>query len=320
MRDLKKILCVVDPTSDEQPAIHRSAWLAQQTGAEVELLVCYYNQYLTGGRFFESAALEKARQDAITEQRKLLKKLAEPLQQSSVNVKTTAVWDHPLDEGIIRRAITTDADLVVKDTHHHSTLSRAMFSNTDWNLIRNCPKPLWLVKAREMSATPTFIAAIDPMNEHDKPAALDDELLQTCNYLGEKVGAEVHAFHSYDPRVAMATATANAYIPVSMGLDEIRAQMEEAHGKRFAEVTDFHEIGEERRHLVCGMAHEELPDTAKELSADVVVMGAVARNRWQRLFIGATAEKTLELLPCDLLVIKPDWFVTPVAAENNEAA
>ena len=49
-------------------------------------------------------------------------------------------------------------------------------------------------------------------------------------------------------------------------------------------------------------------------------MGAVSRNRWKRLFIGATAERTLEYLPCDLLIIKPDWFQTPVEQHTHEAA
>ncbi len=50
------------------------------------------------------------------------------------------------------------------------------------------------------------------------------------------------------------------------------------------------------------------------------LMGAVARNRWKRLFIGATAERTLEFLPCDLLIVKPDWFETPVSRINPDAA
>ena len=318
MRKLNKILCVVDPTSDTHPALERSAWLAEKSGAELELLICFYNEYLTGDRFFDSPSLEKARRDAVEQEEEKLEKLAKPLADAGISVVTTALWDHPLHEGIVRRALGSGADLVVKDTHHHSAVTRAFFSNTDWNLIRTCPTPLWLAKARNIGASPTIVAAIDPMNENDKPAALDDEILQSCNFLAAETGASVHAFHSYDPRVAMASATANAYIPVSMGLTEIRQQMEEIHGKRFGEVADFHEIPEENRHLVCGMAHEELPDIATELEADVVAMGAVARNRWQRLFIGATAEKTLELLPCDLLVIKPDWFVTPVEAADPE--
>jgi universal stress protein E len=49
-------------------------------------------------------------------------------------------------------------------------------------------------------------------------------------------------------------------------------------------------------------------------------MGAVSRNRWKRLFIGATAERTLEHLPCDLLIVKPDWFQTPAEISDERAA
>ena len=68
------------------------------------------------------------------------------------------------------------------------------------------------------------------------------------------------------------------------------------------------------------MTHEELPEHASKLNADVVVMGAVSRNRWKRLFIGATAERTLEFVPCDMLIIKPDWFHTPVDISTPDAA
>ena len=158
------------------------------------------------------------------------------------------------------------------------------------------------------------------MNEHDKPAALDDEILGISKYLGEKTGGSVHAFHSYDPRIAVATATANAYIPVSLPFDEIELQMHEDHQKRFGEITSFHSIDDDKAHLASGLTHEELAALANKIDASVVVMGAVARNRWKRLFIGATAERTLEHLPCDLLIVKPDWFQTPVESGAHEAA
>ena len=320
MKELKKILAVVDPTVADQPAVGRAAWLAKSSGAELELLVCYYNEYLSGDRLFDSPSLEKARDEVIRNHEKHLETLAEPLRADGVVVKTSAVWDHPLYEGIVRHAVETGTDLVVKDTHHHSAVTRALLTNTDWNLIRTCPVPLWLGKPTTLADNPVFIAAIDPMHQHDKPAALDDEILHVAKGIADKVGGDVHAFHSYDPRIAVATATANAYIPVSLPFDEIEQQMHEDHEKRFIEITDFHEIAKENAHLIAGLTHEELPAIAGKLDAAVVVMGAVARNSWKRLFIGATAERTLEDLPCDLLIIKPDWFQTPVVLENHEAA
>jgi universal stress protein E len=320
MHELSKILSVIDPTVKEQPGMHRAAWLAKKTGAELELLVCYYNEYLSGDRLFDSPSLEKARNEVIGSHSKHLEELAEPLRADGVVVTTSAVWDHPLYEGIVRHVVSSGADIVVKDTHHHSVVSRALLTNTDWNLIRTCPAPLWLVKPIDLEDKPVFVAAIDPMNEHDKPAALDDEILQTSKFIAEKVGGQVHAFHSYDPRIAVATATANAYIPVSLPFDEIEQQMHEDHQKRFHEITSFHSIDDDKSHLVAGLTHEELPLVAEQLHAAVVVMGAVSRNRWKRLFIGATAERTLEHLPCDLLIIKPDWFQTPVEQQSHEAA
>ena len=207
MQKLSKILAVIDPTVREQPGMHRAAWLAKKTGAELELLVCYYNEYLSGDRLFDSPSLEKARSEVIGSHSKHLEDMAEPLRNDGVVVTTSAVWDHPLHEGVVRHSVETSADLVVKDTHHHSAISRALLTNTDWNLIRTCPTPLWLVKPIDLAEEPVFVAAIDPMNEHDKPAALDDEILQTSKFLATGVGGHVHAFHSYDPRIAVATST-----------------------------------------------------------------------------------------------------------------
>jgi len=320
MHKIKRIMSVIDPTEKTQPAMQRAAWLAEKTGAELELFICYYNEYLSGDRLFDSPSLEKARQELLSSQAGLLDKLAEPLRESGLNVTTTALWDHPLYEGIVRHAAATGADLVFKDTHHHSAVSRALLTNTDWNLIRACAVPLWLVKPNDFSDTPTYVAAIDPLNEHDKPAALDDEILVLSRTLAEASDGEVRAFHSYDPRIAVATATANAYIPVSLPFDEIEKQMREQHEQRFNEVVRFHKIDEDKSHLVAGLTHEELPELASEINADVVVMGAVSRNRWKRLFIGATAERTLEHLPCDLLIVKPDWFQTPEEISDEQAA
>lgn len=320
MDKLDQIMCVIDPTVDEQPALQRAAWLADAAGTRLELYICYYNEYLSGGRLFDAPSLDDTRKEIIAGFEKRLEELAEPLRKSGLDVTTCVIWDHPLYEGIVRHAAAIGADIVFKDTHDHSALSRALLTNTDWNLIRTCASPLWLVKARELAEKPVFIAAIDPMNEHDKPAALDDEILVLSRELATASGADLHVLHTYDPRMAIATTTANAYIPVSLPFDEMEKQMRELHGKRFQEMVDYHDIDADHAHLVSGLTHEELPALAEKLDAAVVVMGAVARNRLKRLFIGSTAERTLDHLPCDLLIVKPNWFKSPVESAGSQTS
>jgi universal stress protein E len=309
MTEFSRILCVVDPTADNQPAIQRAAWLAGSSGAALELFICYYNEYLHGDQFFDSGSFKRTRDEAVEAHKNRLEKMAQPFRDKGISVSTYSVWEHPLYEAVARHAASVDADVVFKETHHHHPAPmRGVFSNTDWNLIRTCPVPLWLVKPTEISDKPVFIAAIDPTHEHDKPAALDDAILTISRSLAKITGGEVHAFHSFDPRLAFPVATANAYIPVLLEIEEVGKLVRTAHEKRFFELTRSHDLDADRSHFVSGMAHQELPALAKELSASVVVMGAIARNRLKRLFIGSTAERTLEELPCDLLIVKPDWY------------
>ena len=76
MQNVKKILCVIDPTTEAQPALHRAAWLAKRSGAELTLLICYYNEYLSGERFFDAPSLGKARKEVMDRQEEFLDGLA----------------------------------------------------------------------------------------------------------------------------------------------------------------------------------------------------------------------------------------------------
>ncbi len=302
------ILCVIDPTTSVQPALHRAAWLAQKLARPINLFICYFDEHLSGQRFYDAPSLASARGSVLDEKKAYLDELAAPLRESGIDVSTSVSWDQPLHEGILRHAEGIDAALVMKDTHHHSALQRAFFGHTDWNLIRECPIPLWLVQPRDVKASPVILAAIDPAHRNDKPASMDNRILAVSQKLGAATDGIIHAFHCYDPRIALATATANAYLPVSLPLAEVEKDMRERHLERFEEVIDFLGIPDDRKHLVCGAAHEMLPELASSVDADVVVMGAIARNAVKRMYIGSTAERTLEQLPCDMLIIKPDWF------------
>ncbi|HEX5789007.1 MAG TPA: universal stress protein [Woeseiaceae bacterium] len=308
---IARILCVVDPTVEAQPALARAAWFAGCVGATLELLVCFYDEYLAGTRFDDAESLRQMRESAMAGLRERLEGHAAPLRADGLDVHTAVTWDHPLHDGIVRHAARTNADLVFKDTHHHGALSRSMFTNTDWNLIRNCASPLWLVKPGGQPRQPIFLAAIDPLHANDKPAALDDKILQTAAALSAATAGKMHAFHAYDARFALTSVAENAYVPVPLLADELRKDMHRRHDARFRELTEFHGIGPDRAHLVEGLTHEVLPELARELSATVVVIGAVSRSRVGRLFIGSTAERTLEHLPCDLLIVKPDWHSVP---------
>ena len=283
------ILVVVDATAPaHQPALARAAWLAKQAGARVELFACEFDPDLDSGR-----AAAEAREQALLQRRRMLEELAAPLRQQGLTVGVDVVWDHPFDAAILKKAAAHDYWLVAKDTHHHNLAQRTLLTNVDWHLIRTCPVPLLLVKDRKLAVAPNVLAAVDPVNEHDKPAALDDRIYTFAADLARNLRGRLHVVHSY-------ATPLGAELPA----DTVKLIADE-HREAMARFLDTHAALEGRPHLYEGAAHECLQQAAKEHAADFVVMGAVARRGLKRLFIGSTAERVLDRLPCDLVIIKP---------------
>lgn len=66
-------------------------------------------------------------------------------------------------------------------------------------------------------------------------------------------------------------------------------------------------------HIVQGGPDREIPRVAKEIKADLVVMGTVARTGIKGVVIGNTAESILSQLECSVLAVKPKAFVSPIS-------
>lgn len=307
----KEILSVIDPTVTEQPAMSRAAQLAAAFGASLELFICDYDQYLAGGRMFDSRSLEKARESLLSRDVQRLEKLRAPLLQKGLEVEVDARWGHPLDRGIAQKALEAQPLLVAKDTHYHAALKRTLLSNTDWNLIRSCPAPLLLVKPRALAPRPTILAAVDPTHEHDKPAELDKAILAFAKELCTALKGHLHVLHVFDTAPAIAAASDTPITTLSVPVQELTAGVEAQHREALEQLLAEYPVELEDVHFEEGVPHEILVRKATELEADFVVMGAVSRSGLKRVFVGSTAERVLDLLPCDLVVIKPVGFEGP---------
>ena len=198
MAKRKTILAIIDPTSKAQPALKRAEWLAKTQKLAIELFICEYDQALAGDRFFDTSALKKARAGLMDRLRARLEALAEPLRAQGLRVSVDAAWDRPLHTALLRKIERSQPWIVLKDTHYHPAIRRSIFSNTDWNLIRGCGAPLWLVKPHEDSAIKSILAAVDPLHERDKPARLDNKIIRTARALADAAGAKLRIVHAFD--------------------------------------------------------------------------------------------------------------------------
>jgi universal stress protein E len=157
-----------------------------------------------------------------------------------------------------------------------------------------------------------ILACVDPVHEHDQPAALDVRILDEARQFAERMDGDLHALHCYDVAPAIAAAGASAAPATPAVAEQLAAEIRDSHAEHFNRLTASHGMAPDHAHLVAGPATAQLPGMARQLKADLLVMGAVCRSRFQRAIVGSTAERVLDRLPCDVLVVKPPRFESPV--------
>ena len=312
MRPVKHVLVIVDPTSDVQHCVQKGASVARAMGAVLELFICDYE-----AGAFPSLGLPRQVVDEVWKQRhahaeEKLRMLAQPLRETGLRVLTDCARRESLHAGVVDKVQKYGVDLVVKDTHFHSAISRALFTNADWHLIRECPVPLMLTKSAQWSSPIRVAAALDPGHTDDKPASLDHELLEAARNLAAAMKGEALAVHVFDPLLVMAgmAATGSGIGAVPVVDVELIKSLREFHDREFRAVLARHADFAGPADLIDGAPLTELPAYAERRKIDMLVMGAVSRSAIRRFLVGSTAERLLDRLPCDILIVKPDLHPT----------
>lgn len=310
MKNFSRILVGIDPHDVSLNAAALGARLAAGAGASLELFAPVYNAQISLAHFENRQSLQHARDILVERHRERLVAHVARLGFDGP-VECHAAWDHPLEEALIRRVLERGADLLVVALPVGTGGARPL-SAAQWQLVRHCPSAVLLTRGGEWRDQPTVVAAVDPGGHHGRHDALDVRILLAAGRLADSVGGTVHAFHAWQK--SLRALIGEVELPLSTSLPE--TGMEDRHREAVYAVLAAADASPARVAVIGGRPEAALPEYCGEVQADVVVMGAIARNPFGRIFIGSTAERVLDRLPCDLLVVKPEAFRTPVSRER----
>lgn len=297
MLELNNVVVALDPHQEYQPALTKVLALARLAEFDITLISSEYAQHLVEGYDFQAMDLPVLREQYLEERKRVLEDLATPLRDNGLRVETRAIWGHPAHRVVVSEAIRQHADLVIAHTRRHSSLSRMILTPNDWQLVRACPMPLLLVKEQDWQATPQILAAVDPMHSRSKPEALDRKILTIATAFAALTGGKLHVLHSYNP------------VHLTSGQLERAARQ---HRSALRRLLDDFDIPAASQHLINEAPEYALSLMVQNIPVDIVVMGAISRNMAADIVLGSTTERVLDFLASDILVVKPDGFVSPV--------
>ena len=306
MNTIKRILAVIDPTKDDHHGLARSIDLAKKSGASITAFMTVYDfsyEMTTMLSFEEREAMRKA---VINDRELWLKDIISTY--PDVNITTLVVWHNRPFEAIINTVIEQEYDLVVKSTHQHGALKSVIFTPTDWHLVRKCPTPVLFVKEMAWPEQGNILAAVNAVSENDEHVALNKRIIKDAQFLCELANAKLNLVNAYPATPINIAIEIPEFNP---GL--YNESVKKHHIESTNELAQTFSLTNEQCFIEEGLPEDVIPDVANRLNSELVVIGTVGRTGLSAALVGNTAEHVIDSLDCDVLALKPDGYVSPLA-------
>ena len=321
MRRFKNILFVVEPDSDCTAAFARAVELAKENQAD--LTVMDVVEHIPDERWMAVTALTpKEIVDSIAEERRESLNRMIHSDSDGVNVDVRIESGRVFLEAI--KAVLADGfDLVVKAVAP-TPAGVTFFASIDMHLLRKCPCPVWIVGEEDNEKYRVILAAVDLHPEDDSSDKLNRQILEMAASLALAEFAELHIVHVWSlvheeflrsARLGFSEVDIEAMATEERTVRESRLQrlLDDIDGVSNTDAVDFLVP---TLHIEKGNPKTVVPDVARKLGAELVVMGTLGRSGIPGFFIGNTAEDILESIDCSVLAIKPPGFTSPVSASR----
>lgn len=209
------------------------------------------------------------------------------VEYASLVVANVARWANKLLEG---------SDNVVIKVGERS--SRSFYTSADWQLLRQLHTPLLVASPRKWQSKAVVLATVDVSSDNPVQTQLNRNVLAEAKRWATMKNCDLHV----------------AYVlPVLKLLDELtiiepyqvlEKKGAEAKAKLIGLLQEM-QVGETSVILSAGPPADELAHIASKCGADLVVIGSMGRDGLRGYLKGNTAERIIQKLRTDLLVIHP---------------
>lgn len=305
------IMVILDKDLKSSPALLRAAALARKSGDRLVLALFEYDSALA------RAAARKFDLDAYLQgRRRKLEEFAASIPGNGLQVEARYFWGRPLLARMLQAVLAENPQLVFKDVHAEPALRRLLFTSLDLDLLRHCPEPLMLVHPSPGALPKHILAAVDPLDEHERPHELNVRILDMARRLAMQCDALMDVVHVFEfMPFPVGPEVLNGWTPDVALIHKLR----DLHNDALQTLCKRSGIPPDHVHLLDGEPGRVITEFAASRHCDLVIMGTVQRSTFERLAMGSVAERLLDQLDCGVLALKPDGFRARLQAELEHA-
>jgi len=266
-----------------------------------------------------SSSIDELKEVIISERRLEILGHFEADQDISSQMTIIFKFGNPVVE-IIKEAIRSGHDLVIKAASGNKTFKDYLFGNIAVKLLRKCPCPVLIVKPSEGESFQKILAPVDPktVREVTTNNGVNEDLmcrkiLDITIFMAQIEDSHLDIFHCWFLPGETLLASGRTRVATDK-LNQMKMLAEKIHNQRINTLAAEYDLSDIRHSVVVrkGDPGEMIVDYADKNGIDLIVMGTIGRSGLAGLLIGSTAEKLIDRVNCSILAIKPANFQSPI--------
>lgn len=265
----QKMFVVVDPNDEQHVALER----VKRTSQLQEVKPFVHVFVAVDGDAVDTRAYNA---NLVRDQSWFEDNIRSVLNEAGVEHLIEVSWSSEWQESIMQAAKRANADLIYLPVHAKTANRRFMFTESKWELLKGAYCPVVLIRPGAREERKTVLAAVNFQATRDVQIELNEKILETARRLAGIYNADMHVVNGY--------------------LDS----MNYPDRGRLANETG---VDTAKIHVDNGYTAEVVSKVADDIQADLVIMGTLGQNGMTKTRRGNTAERLIDALDTDVMVI-----------------
>ncbi|MBT7953470.1 MAG: universal stress protein [Gammaproteobacteria bacterium] len=274
MVQINNIFVVIDPSTDKQNALQRAMKIAKVVDAKIHAYLCL-------SPTIESHDPEALRRVELARYEPWVENIAETARAEGFNISTEVEWSTDWRHALGDAARRAKSDLIVKSSHRRTAAKRLMMTSSDLALLESTSCSVQLVSSNVVEDLEKVLISVDVKREDEKYQGILNSVIAYGKAVESSAHdkGELHAVYSYS------------------GSDEFR---------HLTDIAKRIEIDTSRVHAVQGNPEEGIVEVAKEIEADIIVVGLSTKSTLANRIFGSMVDRLLNNIDHDILIVVPE--------------
>jgi len=279
-----RLFVIVDPTAEHQMGLVKALLIAKLGDCHLHACLCVYEDIEQAGPY---ASRKEFKRHMLAQADARLEQWLQPCKLSDVSYSSEVIWNSNWVEGLVRAVQKSNCDLVIKSSYQHSPARRFFSTTSDFYLMRHCACPILFTHQAQEWQSDRILACLDLAADDPRHARLNHDIMRNALAFADIVGMDLY----------IACAFQGVLGGAQLGLAAHR------DGITPAQVGEYYGLAADRVILRQGDTVEALRGVCSEIDPGIVFIGSLARTGIKGKLIGNTAEKLLDIVSGDLLVV-----------------